>query len=264
MRRFPILILLLLSGLGIGSALMAQPGQELRRYDAPNATQAVAVDSLHFYTISNARILKRRKVDGQMMAEWQGPLKHLNSGVVIEGKLYCANTNYPETPMASSLEIFDTATLAHVGSHSFGVYLGSFTWIDRWAGDWYLMFVHYENYAQERDKGVAYTTLIRCDSMLRRMEGWTLPAALVDTLRPLSVSGGTFTPDGRLLLSPHHFESVYLFQFPEMGYTLTWLETFPVPFQGQGVAIDRYDGSIWGIRRDEREVIQVEGKWPGR
>ena len=212
----------------------AQEYQELQRYDAPNATQAVAVDSLYFYTISNSKIIKRKKSDGEIVAEWTGKLKHLNSGIVIDGKLYCANTNYPELPMASSLEIFDTETLTHIGNHSFGIYIGSFTWIDRWEEDWYIMFVHYENYAQERDKGVAYTTLIQTDSLFRRKSGWTIPKKLVDHLKPTSVSGGTFTKDGQLLLSPHHFEEVYLYQIPKMGYELELIKTIKVPFQGQG------------------------------
>lgn len=244
-------------GLAGGTQFFGQSVRELRRYAAPNATQAVAVDSLHFYTISNAKIIKRRKNDGAVLAEWTGPLKHLNSGVVIDKKLYCAHTNYPDLPMASSLEIFDTETLAHIGTHSFGIYIGSFTWIDKWRGNWYLMFVHYENYAQERDKGVAYTTLIQTDTLFRRQAGWTIPMALIDTLKPTSVSGGSFTETGQLLLSPHHFEELYLFAIPSISYELTWLQTFSVPFNGQGMAIDRYDQSIWGIHRQNREVIQI-------
>jgi len=239
---------------------------ELRRYEAPNATQAVAADSLYFYTISNSKIIKRQKSNGEIVAEWSGGLKHLNSGIILDGKLYCANTNYPLLPMASSLEIFDTETLQHIGSHSFGIYIGSFTWIDEWEGDYYLMFVHYENYAQERDKGVAYTTLIRTDDQFRRKAGWTIPQTVVDHLKPTSISGGTFFEDGTMLLSPHHFEEVYIFDFPKMGYELEWTETIPVPFQGQGLAIDRTDGTIWGIHRNNREVIQVQlerSKIPG-
>ena len=248
--------LLLIASL-LNMPLLASPqvAKEIKRFAAPNATQAVAVDSLHFYTISNAKIVKRKKDDGEIVVEWTGPLKHLNSGIVIDGKLYCANTNYPDLPMASSLEIFDTKTLQHIDSHSFGIYIGSFTWIDKWQDDWYLMFVHYGNYAQERDKGVAYTTLIRTDSLFRRQAGWTIPKKLVDHLKPTSVSGGTFTSDGQLLLSPHHFEEVYLFDFPSMGYELEWKETIAAPSQGQGLAIDRYAGTLWGIHRKNKEVI---------
>jgi outer membrane protein assembly factor BamB len=228
-------------------------------YPAPNATQAVAVDSHHFYTISNSRIVKRRRDGGQAVAEWSGPLQHLNSGIVWEGRLYCANSNFPDQPMASSLEIFDTETLRHVGSHSFGHYLGSFTWIDRRGQDYYLMFVHYNETGRERDLGVAYTTLVRTDSLFRRTAGWTVPDSLLHHLAPMSISGGLLLEDGRLLFSPHHYGELYLLRFPEMGYELIWEATLTVPMQGQGIARDPTDPrAIWGIDRARREVIVNE------
>ena len=239
-------------------SLYAQSVEELGRFPAPNATQAVAVDSLYFYTISNAKIVKRRKVDGKVVKEWQGPLKHLNSGIVLDGKLYCANTNYPEVPMASSLEIFDTETLEHVDSHSFGLYAGSFTWIDRYQGDWYLMFVHYENQAQEQGKGVEYSTLIQMDSTFQRKAGWVLPKPLVERVRPYSISGGSFAEDGTLYLTHHHHEEIYRCRLPKMGYTLEWLDTMEVPIQGQGMAWDRSQpGVLYGIHRQNREVVRL-------
>ncbi|PPK86549.1 hypothetical protein CLV84_3482 [Neolewinella xylanilytica] len=226
------------------------------RYAAPNATQAVAVDSLHFYTISNSRIVKRRRSDGETVGEWRGPLKHLNSGIVLDGLLYCANTNFPETPMASSLEIFDPETMTHAGSHSFGHYLGSFTWIDRYRGDWYLMFVHYDETGRERDLGVEYTTLVRMDEEFRRTAGWTIPDSLSRHIAPMSISGGAILQDGQLLFSPHHYRELYVLKFPEMGYALQWVETLPAPSQGQGFAVDDWvSGQYWGIDRQTREVV---------
>lgn len=234
---------------------------ELARFSAPNATQAVAVDELYFYAISNSKIVKHRKTDGSVVKTYSGTFKHLNSGIILEGKLYCANTNYPELPMASSLEIFDPKTLEHIGTHSFGMYIGSFTWIDRWKKDWYLMFVHYENYAQERNKGVEYSSLVQMDKAFRQKGGWTLPKALVERLRPESISGGCFAKDGKLYMSPHHFEEIYVMQIPSQGYELEWIKTIPVPFEGQGFALDpAQDGVLWGIHRKQREVICIRIK----
>lgn len=253
MKITTILFLILFS-----FTLKAQQVQELSRFKAPNATQAVAVDQDFFYTISNSKIIKRKKTDGTVVAEWTGPLKHLNSGIVIDDKLYCANTNYPQVPMASSLEIYDVNTMEHIGSHSFGIYIGSFTWIDKIEDKWYLMFVHYENKAQDLNRTVDYTTLIEMDSEWRRTAGWTIPKELVERLRPMSVSGGTFAKNGLIILSPHHFEEIYIFKFPKMGYELEWVDTIKVPFQGQGLAIDPSGpGVIYGIHRKNREVISV-------
>lgn len=255
MNKYLIIIIFLC----VANFSFAQTVTERTRFSAPNATQAVAVDSLYFYAISNSKIVKHRKSDGSVVFEKTYPFKHLNGGIIIDDKLYCANSNFPEVPMASSLEIFDPETLNHIDSHSFGIFAGSFTWIDRWDGDWYLMFVHYENYAQERDKGVAYSTLIRMDGEFRQKGGWILPDTLVERLRPESISGGSFTEDGQLYLSPHHHEEVYVCRIPKGGYEIELLKTIPVPFQGQGLAWDRYQpGILWGMRRDTREVISIK------
>ncbi len=73
----------------------APAGHELRRFDAPEATQAVAVDATSFYAIDNSVIAKYSKTTGKRSKVWRAsaelPLAHLNSGVVLDGRLYCAN-----------------------------------------------------------------------------------------------------------------------------------------------------------------------------
>src|SRR5688500_10982329 len=124
-----------------------QQAKEVRRFEVSQAKQAVAVDKDYFYVINNSSISKHRKNDGKLMASWdgtqEGMLTHLNSGMVIEGKLYCAHSNYPEEPMASSVEVFDTQTLEHIDNHSFGIMTGSATWIDHYQGYWWIGFAHY-------------------------------------------------------------------------------------------------------------------------
>ncbi|MEM9721043.1 MAG: hypothetical protein AAGA10_17395 [Bacteroidota bacterium] len=238
--------------------LYSQKVVELKRFSTPNATQAVAVDSFHFYSISNSQIVKYNKLTGVEAGRWEGPLKHLNSGIILNGKLYCANTNFPETPMASSIEIFDPKSLQHIGSHSFGMYIGSCTWLDRFDGNWYVMFVHYDKTGKERDMDASYTTLVKFDDQWRRLAGWTVPKKLVDHLRPMSISGGFLGSDGKIYASPHHFEEIYILSFPKMGYELTWDTTLEVPFLGQGIARDPIEkGILYGIHRKNREVIQV-------
>ena len=99
--------------------------QEVRRFATEEATQGVAVDENFFYAISNRRIGKYDKHTGQRVGGWEGeptgPIIHLDSGIVRDGLLSCAHSNYPGVPMVSSVEVFDTETLEHVGSHSFGI-----------------------------------------------------------------------------------------------------------------------------------------------
>jgi hypothetical protein len=237
----------------------AQTVTELFRFKSRHATQAVAVDSLHFYAISNSQIVKYRKTTKDSVATWKGPLKHLNSGVVLNGKLYCTNSSYPEKPMASSVEIFDTKTLQHIGSQSFGIYEGSCTWVDWYQGHWYAYFSQYENEGGEPGRGVQYSSLVQFDSEWRRTAGWMIPKALVERIRPMNLSGGTFREDGLLYCSPHHDLELYILRTPTISYELEWVKTIPVPFQGQGFAIDRYQKNVlYGMHRGTREVIAVK------
>lgn len=255
MKKFLLIVaqLYLLSTIAI-----AQTTTELFRSKSRHATQAVAVDKSHFYAISNAQIVKYSKVTKDSIATWKGPLKHLNSGIIIKNKLYCVNSNYPEKPMASSVEIFDPKTLQHIGTHSFGIYEGSCTWLDWYQGHWYAYFAQYENDSGEVGKGVAYSTLVQFDAEWRRTASWILPKPLVERLRPMNLSGGTFTKDGLLYGSPHHETEMYILRIPRIGYELEWLKTVEVPFQGQGIAIDRHEkGVVYGIHRGNREVIAV-------
>lgn len=104
---------------------------EVRRYKADEARQGVAVDREFFYAINNHTIGKYRKATGERVALWEGgaggEIIHLNSGNVIDGRLYTVHSNYPGVPMLSSVEIFDPKTLTHAGSHSLGRVDGSFT-----------------------------------------------------------------------------------------------------------------------------------------
>lgn len=102
---------------------------EIARFKAPSARQAAAVDAGHVYAITDRAIAKHDKTTGALVKEWKGaedgPIIHLDSGAVVDGKLYAAHSNYPASPMTSSVEIWDAETLEHVGSHSFGILLGS-------------------------------------------------------------------------------------------------------------------------------------------
>jgi len=99
----------------------------VQTYEIQEARQGIAVDSAYFYAINTKGIGKYTKKNGNLVAEWKddsGRIIHFDGGVVVNGKLYCAHSNYPEIPMTSSIEIFDTKNLEHIGSHSFGINMG--------------------------------------------------------------------------------------------------------------------------------------------
>lgn len=246
----------------IALSVSAQRLDSVSAFPAPAAKQAVAVDSKYFYAIDNITIEKYEKLSGKHVQTWKdttGTFKHLNSGVVLNGKLYCAHSNFPEIPMASSIEVFDTESLTPVESHSFGIDIGSATWIDRHDGFWYVAFAHYHRYKETLGKDNRWTQLVKFNENWERVGAWILPAELIERFGNMSNSGGLITADGDIYLTGHDFKELYLMRFPAAGYALQWVKTLPAPFEGQGIAIDSDDDqTFWGISRSRKEVIRAK------
>lgn len=233
----------------------------LKKFEVKEAKQAVAVDAVHFYVINNSTISKHTKADGKQVGSWDGTkegIVHLNSGVVINGKLYCANSNYPEIPMTSSVEIFDVKTLTHVDTHSFGIAQhGSLTWLDQKDGHWFIGFAHYAGKEASEGRDVRWTSLVKYDLEWRQVEAWVFPKNLIDLFTPKSNSGGAWGTDGQLYCTGHDRAEVYVLKLPASGYTLQHVATLPASIEGQGIAIDKSDKSrqmLYGINRSTHTI----------
>lgn len=237
--------------------------REVRRFSADEARQGIAADQRHLYLIDNRRIGKYDKTTGRRVGGWAGPaggaIQHLNSGVVMDGRLYAAHSNYPDRPMVSSVEVWDVESMRHVGSHSFGIHAGSLTWIDRRDGAWWVAFANYENAAGEAGRGVEWTVLERYDDQWRRTGGWVFPPSLVARWRPYSTSGGVWGADGRLYVTGHDAPELYVLRLPGAGAALEWVETIRGTHHGQGIARDPADPTlIYGIDRGAREAVVLQ------
>jgi hypothetical protein len=239
--------------------------QELRRYDAPEATQAAAVDYKHFYAIDNRVIAKYDKQSGRVVKRWTAPdgspIVHLNSGLVWNGKLYCANSNFPAYPEVSSVEIWDTDLLRHVGNHSFGIYEGSLTWVEWHEGSWWAVFAHYTEKVNDNPAAhdTRWTSLVRFDDKWRRTGGWVFPASVLERFQPHSCSGAGWGPGGRLFCSGHDRGEIYELQLPTAGSILDLRATYTAPITGQGFAFDPSDDRVLcGIDRPKGQVIVVQ------
>jgi hypothetical protein len=293
MRHF-ILVFAFITGLCAGEApppiklAPPTPGwryEELRRMPAPEAGQAAIADREFIYAINNYTIAKYEKSSGRRVALWDGgkggPIIHLNAGVIFEGRLYCAHSNYPGVPMLSSVEIFETSTLKHIGSHSFGRADGSLTWIERrdrsatlgsgrsssiaagevkanGPGVWIACFVHYGKRGGEPGRGPEWTQILEFDDQWRRLRGWALPGELVTHIggRGYSVSGGAFGPHGLLYATGHDHPELYVLDFPDSGSALKWIATVPITADGQAFGWDLADpGILYNVGRKTREVI---------
>jgi hypothetical protein len=242
----------------------------LQRFQIKEARQAVGVDADAFYAVDNTSIAKYDKKTGALLAKWEGDANgsaiHLDSAAIVDGKLYAAHSNYPAWPMTSSVEIWDAATLEHIGTHSFGIDRGSLTWLDFKDGVWWGTFANY-NRVFDRSTvayGNKYTTqLVRFGNDWQIAEAWVLPDELLEKFEDMSNSGGSWGPDGKLYLSGHDPAEIYQMEFPKSGSIMNWTATFKADIEGQGIAWDRSQGNvIFGIVRPDKRVTATRVELP--
>ena len=130
--RFAAIAASLLLYIAPGAAAPAL--EQLGEFPIREANQGIGVDAGHVYAGDNTVSAKYDKKTGKLVKRFEekkgGPIEHLDSALLMDGKIYAAHSNYPKWPMTSSLEIFDAETMEHIGTHSFGIQYGSLTWWD--------------------------------------------------------------------------------------------------------------------------------------
>jgi hypothetical protein len=235
---------------------------EIGRWHVLEANQAAAVDAAHFYGIGNHALVKHRKDTGERVAEWFGPrggaIVHFNSGYVDGERLVLAHSNFPQLPMASSLETYDTRTLRPLASHSFGIRLGSLTWAVRHRGFWWACFANYSDSGTTPGFDQRWTYFAQYDDAWQMLQSWIFPPEVVATWGQSSCSGGDWSNDGLLYVTGHDAPELYVLRLPRQGMTLELVTTIDVPFDGQGWAWDRSvpgERIIYGISRARQEII---------
>jgi hypothetical protein len=210
----------------------------LRVFEAPEADQGVAADAGHFYAVDNTVLAKYEIASGRRIARWAGPqnglIRHMNSCLADGGRLRCANSNYPLTPMGSSVEVFDAATLNHVESHSLGLLdEGSLTWFDRYRGGWIAGLAHYDGTGGIPSKDHRFSGVVTFDADWRRTGGWLMPSTVLERMAPHAASGGAIGPDGWLYLLGHDRPEMYVVARPPMGPVLIHVATIALEAEGQ-------------------------------
>lgn len=252
----------------LGPAAWSAPAlEQAGEFAVKEANQGVGVDAEHFYAVDNQVIAKYDKKTGKLVKKWQGdkkgPVLHLDSAMLMDGRIYAAHSNWPDWPMTSSLEIFDAATMEHVGSHSFGIQYGSLTWADWHDGHWWMTFANYDRpigpgktpYGHK-----ANTLMVKFTKDLRPVQSWTLPKALLDRFEDMSNSGGSWGPDGYLYLTGHDPAELYRVRLPKAGSVLEVVDIIPMNIRGQGIAWDRSQpGVIYGIIRATKKELESGG-----
>lgn len=262
------------AGLMIALAKLAQPvaaddparaeATALRRFDAPEATQAVAADATHFYAIGNRVVAKYDKQSGERVAAWQAddqhPLLHLNSGIVHDGRLYCAHSNFPHYPETSSVEVWDVATLEHVDSHSLGMMEGSLTVVEQRGGGWSTVFAHDTEKVNDdpHARDAWWTSFVQFDRHWQRQAGWVFPAAAIERFQPHSCSGAAWRGEW-LYCTGHDRGELYELAQPQAGSTQRLVQTIDAEITGQGIAWDPAEPTrLWGIDRPRRQAVLLD------
>jgi hypothetical protein len=177
---------------------------------------------------------------------------------VVDGQLILAHSNFPQLPMASSIEVYDTATLKPVASTSLGIRLGSLTWAEKRGGVWWACFANYNDTGTTPGFDQRWTHVGRFNEDWQPVESWLFPPEVVATWGKSACSGGSWGPDGLLYVTGHDAPELYVLRIPRSGVTLEQVATIAVPFEGQSWSWDRSaepDRIIYGISRERHEVI---------
>lgn len=255
--RLTLALAALLFFIGATAAMAASSLKQIGEFVVPEANQGVGVDDRYFYAVDNRQIAKYDKKTGTLVKKWQGekngPIVHLDSAMLMDGKIFCAHSNYSEWPMTSSVEIWNADTMEHIGNHSFGINWGSLTWADFYNGHWWMTFANYDRPFGPGKTPYGHkvaTQMIKFSADFKYLESWVLPKAILDKFGDMSNSGGSWGPDGYLYLSGHDPAEIYRMRLPKAGSVLELVDVIPMNIRGQGIAWDRSDrGVIYGIIR---------------
>jgi hypothetical protein len=247
-----ILAALLLQAIG-------PPAVETARFPAPEARQGVAASGRFVYAIDDSAIGKYDPATGERVASWKGDprrFKHLNSCTLVESSLVCAGSNYPDVPMASSVETFDAETLRHISTRSLGQGRGSLTWLVLHEGSWWACFANYDGKGGEPGRDHRWTTLVRFSRDFIEQEAWLFPEEVLRRMAPRSSSGGSWNADGLLYVTGHDAAELYALRLPKRGTRFELVAIVPTVTGGQ--AIDWDPGqprTLWSIDREASQIV---------
>ncbi len=223
---------------------------QTRALDAPEAFQAAATHGDWVFAITNSQVAKYDRATGKRSAVSTGEAAHLNSGFIWEDKLYCAHSNYPLVPEKSEIKVLDLKSMKLTTFKDFGNFGGSLTWAVRHEDAWWCNFAHYGD-------ANAKTFVVRLDDEWREQGRWTYPPDILKAIGRNSLSGGIWFKD-ELLVTDHDNRVIYRLRLPKEGGVLEFIAMAPVPFTGQGFAMDAKTGGLVGINRAKRQVIFAE------
>ncbi|WP_052573003.1 hypothetical protein [Haloferula sp. BvORR071] len=231
----------------VSSCLASEAYVETSVLTSPHAAQAAAADEHFIYAVSSTTIAKLDRETGKELALSTGKAAHLNSAVLIDGKIYFAHSNFPFKPEQGEIRVLDLESMKLEVFHQFAEPPGSVTWALKRDGSWWC---HFAGYGTEKEK----SCLLRFDAEWKETGRWNYPPELMKDWGAMSLSGGVWMGD-LLLATGHDKKVIYRLKVPEKGGMIEWVGTVPSPFPGQGIALDPKTGGLVGIDRARKAVI---------
>jgi len=230
---------------------------QTREFPAVEATQGAAADDKFVYSIANQIVAKYDRKTGERLSVSHGDAIHLNSGFLMDGKLYCAHSNFGQKPDRSEIKILDPESMELTDFHAFGeTPHGSLTVALFDQGAWWCVFAVYGKQDNQR------TVLVKYDQNWNEQAVFTFPGSVTSDLGRSSISGGVWRND-EFLATGHDKKVLYRLTLPASGTVLKHLATQSTPFPGQAIAIDPATGGLIGIRRPQYVLFAEERRIPG-
>ena len=200
-------------------------------------------------------------------------IKHLNSGVIIKNRLYSAHSNWPELPARNSIEVWDVDSMTHVESIELAGGNTWITWVDHYRDHWWVVLAQYDaitgaignrvstaSTGEKDSANESRTRLLRLGMDLEILDTWYFPPELIAEFAPMSNSGGSWGPDGKLWLTGHDQPRAYIITLPQTGSQLVWESSVPMPdIEGQGIAWDRsaIEPMLFGVCRTAKRLVAI-------
>ena len=243
-------------------ALVERP--MVARIAAPEADQGVAAGRRVVYAVSNREIGEYDKRTGRRLRHWEGDpahFRHMNSCTLVGRDLVCAASNYPDTPMRSMVELFDTRTLTHRRTVPLDGFPGSLTVLTRHGGHWWAVFANYDGKGGEPGRGHRDTLLVEMTGGFREVRRFRFPDSVLERFAPKSCSGAQWGRDGLLYVTGHDRPELYALRVPPAGAAadsaeLAHVATYAIPTNGQAIDWDPVRPDLlWSIERDRREMV---------
>lgn len=217
-------------------------------YAAAEAHQAASADLDHFYAINNTHVAKYDRKTGDLVeVSSDADAKHLNSGFFHQDTMYIAHSNFPEKPDKSDIRIMNPENMQVTIIKDFGNTEGSLTWVINHQSSWWGMFAYYQT-----ENAKSY--LVKWDNDWNEVKRYYFPKEVLVHLGNASISGGVGFEDG-FLVTGHDERELFWVRIPGEGDTLSYVNTFPAPFTGQGIAVDPRTGGLVGIDRNGKKIL---------